>query len=296
MSSKTDKPKKFASKWFRVATEGATVDGRTISREHIQQMAKNFNPALYGARVWLEHLRGLLPASPFAALGDVKALKAEEQDGKLRLFAQIEPLPALIEMNKARQKIYTSIELDPRFADTGQAYMVGLAVTDTPASVGTEALQFSVGSKRPDDFKNHLFSAAEETTIEIEEVADDADSKTVSAFTAALEKFTAIFAGAKPEPKADPENKPAGTVDMAAFAAGFADLQKALADDAKATADTLHKLTAKVDEQARTILELKGKLAKLDAEPEHNPGQGQQHQQQHQFRRNAGSTAELTDC
>lgn len=295
MSSKTDKPKKFASKWFRVATEGATVDGRTISREHIQQMAKNFNPSLYGARVWLEHFRGLLPASPFAALGDVKALKAEEQDGKMRLFAQIEPLPALVEMNKARQKIYTSIELDPRFADTGQAYMVGLAVTDTPASVGTEALQFSVGSKRPDDFKNHLFSAAEETSIEIEEVADDADSKTVGAFTAALEKFTALLGGgAKPEPKPQPDAKPTGSIDTAAFAAGFADLQKALADDAKATADTLQKLSAKVDEQARSILELKGKLAKLDATPEHHPGQGQQ--QQHQFRRNAGSAAELTDC
>lgn len=289
MSEKA-KPKKFASKWFRVATEGATVDGRSISRLHIEQMAKRFNPTLYGARIWLEHYRGMLPDSPFAALGDVAALKAEEQEGKMRLFAQIEPLPALVQMNKAGKKIYTSIELDPRFADTGEAYMVGLAVTDTPASLGTERLQFTVGDRRPDDLKAHLFSAAEETSIEIEEVADDADSKATNAFTAALEKFAALLSGKPATPPAPlPEVKtPAGAVDMAAFAAGFADLNKALAEQAQATASTLQKLTDASAEQGRTILELKGKFAKLDAEP----AEGQQ------FRRNAGprGNVEPTDC
>ncbi|WP_284306930.1 GPO family capsid scaffolding protein [Hydrogenophaga electricum] len=289
MSTKDAKAKKFASKWFRVATEGATVDGRSISRLHIEQMARNFNPDKYGARIWVEHYRGLAPDSQFGALGDVKALKAEEVDGKMRLFAQIEPLPRLIEINKAGQKIYTSIELDPRFADTGEAYMVGLAVTDTPASVGTEALKFTVGTKRPDDFKAHLFSAAEEASIEFEEVADEADNKTVGAFTAALEKFAALMSG-KPEQKPDPkpEAKPAGTVDMAAFAAGFADLNKALTEQAEATTQALQKLTTASAEQGRAILELKGKLAKLDAEP----AQGQQ------FRRNPGpgGANEVTDC
>lgn len=295
MSEKA-KAKKFASKWARVATEGATVDGRTISREHIQQMAKNYNPATYGARIWLEHLRGTLPTSPFAALGDVKALKAEEQEGKLRLFAQIEPLPALVEMNKAGQKIYTSIEVAPRFADTGEAYMVGLAVTDTPASLGTEALAFSVGSKRPDDYKANLFSCAEETNIEIIETEEVPDGKMLGAFTAALEKFAAKLTGkgdTKPEQK--PEAKPEGTMDMSVFAAGFADLQKALAEDAKVTADTIQKLSVKIEDQSRTILELKGKLARLDSEPE-SGGQGQQ-QHQHQFRRNTGpAAAQVTDC
>ena len=31
------------SKFFRVATEGATTDGREIQRSWIEQMAKNFN-------------------------------------------------------------------------------------------------------------------------------------------------------------------------------------------------------------------------------------------------------------
>lgn len=52
---------------------------------------------------------------------------------KLALFAQVEPTPELIALNKAKQKNYSSIEIDDSFADTGEAYIVGLAVTDSPA-------------------------------------------------------------------------------------------------------------------------------------------------------------------
>jgi len=49
---------KFKPKFFRVATEGAATDGRTITREWIQQMASSYDPKKFGARIWLEHLRG----------------------------------------------------------------------------------------------------------------------------------------------------------------------------------------------------------------------------------------------
>ena len=165
------------SKFFKVATEGDTTDGRKIQRNWIEQAAKNFNQAKYGARVWLEHIRGTLPDSPFRAFGDVTAVKAEENgEGKMVLYAQIDPTPDLVAMNKERQKVYTSIEIDPDFAGTGEAYMVGLAVTDSPASLGTEMLAFSAQSKqnplaarkqRPEN----LFTAAVETQLEFE--ADD---------------------------------------------------------------------------------------------------------------------------
>tara|TARA_R110000851_G_scaffold333531_1_gene514897 strand:+ start:75045 stop:75866 length:822 start_codon:yes stop_codon:yes gene_type:complete len=171
---------KFKSKLFCIATEGATTDGRVISADWIRQMAETFSRKTYGARVWLEHMRSMLPDGPFKAYGDVLALEARKKDdGKLGLFAQIEPTDELIKINKARQKIYTSIEINPDFANSGKAYLVGLAVTDSPASLGTDMLAFtqqnpegSPLTARKQD-KDNLFSSAEEVEIEFEEVQED---------------------------------------------------------------------------------------------------------------------------
>lgn len=133
----------MSTKWFRVAKEGPTTDGRHISREHIGQMAATYNPSTYGARIWLEHFRGLVPGGPFDALGDIRALKTEIDGDTMYLSAQIDPLPSLQNFAKSRQKIFSSIEFDPNFAQTGQAYLVGLGVTDSPASLGTSVLNFS---------------------------------------------------------------------------------------------------------------------------------------------------------
>ena len=171
---------KTLSKFFRVAIEGATTDGRNIERNWIVQMAKNFDPKKYGARVWMEHIRGVLPDGPFKAYGDVVALKAEEVeiDGikKMALFAQIEPTPELVAMTKAKQKIYTSIEVNPKFADSGEAYLIGLGVTDSPASLGTDVLSFA--SQNPSNnpftsrksFPESLFCEAVEVDLEFEEI------------------------------------------------------------------------------------------------------------------------------
>ena len=195
------------SKFFRVATEGATTDGREIQRSWIEQMAKNFNREQYGARVWLEHMRGMLPESSFAALGDVLAVEARTvEDGKLALFAQIEALPALVAMNKAKQKIYTSIEVDPNFAKTGEAYLTGLAVTDSPASLGTEVLKFAAGNPDASPFKGKkhsegaLFSAAVETELGLEGDAESIASTLINKFSDLLKNLSGIAA-----PKHTPE-------------------------------------------------------------------------------------------
>lgn len=199
------------SKFFRVATEGATTDGREIQRSWIEQMAKNFNREKYGARVWLEHMRGMLPGSPFAALGDVLAVEARTvEDGKLALFAQIEALPALVAMNKAKQKIYTSIEVDPNFAKSGEAYLTGLAVTDSPASLGTEVLKFAAGNPDASPFKGKkhsdgaLFSAAVETELGLEGDAESIASTLITKFSDMLKNLSGITA-----PKPTPETSDA---------------------------------------------------------------------------------------
>lgn len=45
-------------------------------------------------------------------------------------------------MVRAGQKVYTSMEIRPNFSNTGKCYLIGLAVTDDPASLGTEYLEF----------------------------------------------------------------------------------------------------------------------------------------------------------
>lgn len=57
------------------------------------------------------------------------------------LFGKIQPLDELVSMVKAGQKVYTSMEIRPNFANSGKCYLVGLAVTDDPASLGTEYLE-----------------------------------------------------------------------------------------------------------------------------------------------------------
>lgn len=176
------------AKRFRIATEGATTDGRVISRDWITQMAESYDPTVYGARINMEHIKGYTPDTPFRRYGDVTALTAEEitegpLKGKVALYGDIDPTPELVELTKARQKIYTSIEVMPEFADTGKAYLVGLAVTDDPASLGTEYLSFSATAKANPlasrkQHPDNLFTAAEETLIEFTEEADPGPSLT----------------------------------------------------------------------------------------------------------------------
>ena len=171
--------KHAATKFFRIAVEGATSDGRSIDRASLVQMAKNYNPDVYGARLNLEHYRGIIPDSPFKAYGDVIALETRDETGplagKLGLYAQIAPTTDLVALTKAKQKIYTSCEIDPSFADTNQAYLVGLAVTDSPASLGTQILSFAAQNPAASPFASrklsptNLFTAAEPVTIELDE-------------------------------------------------------------------------------------------------------------------------------
>lgn len=226
------------SKLFRVATEGATTDGRTISRAWIEQMARNFDPKKYGARVWIEHMRGLLPDSSFAAQGDVLSVQAkQEADGKLALYAQIQPLDSLIAINQKGQKLYTSIEVDPDFAGSGEAYMVGLAVTDTPASLGTEMLQFAAQHPNTSPLAGrkikpgNLFTAAEHFSLELEqEAAAPAGSEAgaMQAMVGMFSKFLDKLSPQQPEKKPEPVQTHSAPADQAPLVEAFAEASKVL--------------------------------------------------------------------
>lgn len=139
---------KFITGWIRAAVGGKTADGRDLNDQQLIEIASNYNTEVYQAYVWLEHQRSLYPNDLFNALGKVVAVKSEPikggaLDGRTALYVQLEPSTVLIDMVRKGQKLHLSLEIAPNFADMGQAYLVGLGVTDSPASLGTEAMHFN---------------------------------------------------------------------------------------------------------------------------------------------------------
>ncbi len=261
------KEKKFRSKFFRVALEGATCDGRTIERKDIEDMAATYSPQVYGARIWIDHIRGILPDSAFRAYGDVTALKAEEVDingsKKLALFAQIDPTDDLVSMvNQQKQKVFTSIELAPNFAGSGKAYLYGLAVTDSPASLGTEMLAFA--AQHPDknpltklkQLPENVFSVAEESAIEFEEVAQQEQPPS---------KMATLFATLGFKPKPAPEPKPEEAPDGNEFMAKVLEVFSEQADEIESLKGQLN---IAVSKQQQFAAQLAGIAKTLNETPQ----------------------------
>ncbi|MCX7131233.1 GPO family capsid scaffolding protein [Aeromonas sp.] len=126
--------------WVCIATEGKAVDGRDITRDWLTDMAETYDPTYYTAVIWPEHDR-------WSSYGTVQALKTEEVDGKFKLFAILCPNRDLIYWNQSGQYQFCSIEPFEQFADLGRTYLIGLGVTDQPASTGTTYLKFSNSNK-----------------------------------------------------------------------------------------------------------------------------------------------------
>ncbi|WP_421865087.1 GPO family capsid scaffolding protein [Motiliproteus sp.] len=188
------------SKFFRIAVAGATTDGRNIEPEWLEQMAANFNLDKFAPRVFCEHIRGYQPEGPFGAYGDIVGLKAEEAEidgeNRMALFAEISPTPELVVLNKKRQKMYTSMEIGFD-DDKDQVFLAGLGITDSPASFGTEMLQFSANAKvnpfsERKQNPNNLFSESVEVELEFTEVPDPADDS-----PGLLDRVKAIFSKQK---------------------------------------------------------------------------------------------------
>jgi hypothetical protein len=157
------------SKPFVVATEGATTDGRHISREMLVQMASNYRPDVYTAVVNLEHILSLHPESAFSAYGKVVSLGTRETEifgqKRTQLTAVVEVSDTAVALQQAGKKCFASMEIVPNFTGRGQPYMTGLALTDTPASIGTEPMRFSTFSTgKADDI--YVFSGETEFAFE----------------------------------------------------------------------------------------------------------------------------------
>ncbi|EDQ4673031.1 GPO family capsid scaffolding protein [Salmonella enterica subsp. enterica serovar Javiana] len=261
---------KKVSKFFRIGVEGDTCDGRIISASDIQEMADTFDPRVYGCRINLEHIKSVFPDSPFKRYGDVVELKAEkiEDDsalnGKLALFAKISPSDDLVAMNKALQKVYTSMEIAPNFSNSGKCYLVGLAVTDDPASLGTEYLEFCRNAKHNplNRFKanpENLISAATLAELEFEDQPE-------TVFTALTDKVKAIFSRKQVSDDARMNDvHEAVTAVSEHVQTNLTAQDKRISDMETALATFRQELTGKVEETSQAFSALKTTLDKTES-------------------------------
>ncbi|HHJ4349407.1 GPO family capsid scaffolding protein [Citrobacter freundii] len=282
---------KKVSKFFRIGVEGDTCDGRIISASDIQEMADTFDPRVYGCRINLEHIKSVLPDSPFKRYGDVVELKAEkiEDDsalnGKLALFAKISPSDDLVAMNKALQKVYTSMEIAPNFSNSGKCYLVGLAVTDDPASLGTEYLEFCRNAKHNplNRFKanpENLISAATLAELEFEDQPE-------TVFTALTDKVKAIFSRKQVSDDARMNDvHEAVTAVSEHVQTNLTAQDKRISDMETALATFKQELTGKVEETSQAFSDLKTTLDKTESfsQPRRTKASG------------SGGDELLTDC
>lgn len=247
------------TKFFRVATSGRTVDGREITVEQIDQVARTYDPNRYGARIWLEHMRSFLPDNPGRAYGDVLAVKADtDKAGNRVLLAQMDATEDLIKMAASRQKVYWSVEIDPNFAKSGEAYLVGLAITDSPASLGTEMLKFAIQSdKAPDKTRVQLYGAVVEDEFRLDTAAADDDSR-----PGLLSRVRDMLAG---PPKAETVHTSEAADGILAIADEVSRLSERIGTCAPAV--KVDALTTELAETRRTLDDLVTKLSSTDANP-----------------------------
>lgn len=190
------------SKLFRAFVEGETIyDGRKITAEMIDQSVETFAPATYTPRVNIEHIAGFSPEPPFNGYGDVIAMEARTDDftiaGKTEkrraLYVQVDGNDQLVALAAKDQKPFPSVELTPNYAGTGKFGIVGLAFTDTPASIGTERLKFS--HRAPGTV---FASSAESVAIEFEATPADPTAGPLAAMTGFFSKLSSLLPGQSP--------------------------------------------------------------------------------------------------
>ncbi len=270
------------SRFFRVAVEGATTDGRVIEANWIDEMAANYDPVkTFGALVNIEHIKGYSGEPPFNNYGKVLALEARDfelrMNGKAEkrraLYAQIEANDQLIALNHKGQKLYSSIEVNPNFAGKGQAYFMGLAVTDNPASLGTELLAFSA-SAGTNPFANrkqnpgNLFTAIAADDQPVELVFEDAPSAS-GGNSFSLDTFleaAAVKFGFKQAPtEAAATAAPASTTPSAEHVAAFAELGQGVKAMAEKFGADLAAIRASHDQ-------LQSEVTRLTADLSASPG------------------------
>lgn len=126
------------SGWIAALSAHTTADNREIEEKLVEELAETYDPNFYAARINLEHI------SWWKRFGDVIETKSKKENGIKKLFVRLKVNELLEEINAADQAVYLSVEFVRNFAGTGKAYLTGLALTDSPASIGTGRVSLNV--------------------------------------------------------------------------------------------------------------------------------------------------------
>lgn len=155
-------PRSLVSHWKRVAVSGPTADGREITVQELRDCADTYKPSRYTAVIWSEHERW--PGS-HGTVFSTRLLDENDdpelEPGQVALEAQLKPNDKLLSLNDQGEKLFSSVEITPNFANSGRFYLTGLAVTDSPASLGTQELYFSRGRRNRYHKSSYFCSAVE---------------------------------------------------------------------------------------------------------------------------------------
>ncbi|MEQ1511681.1 MAG: GPO family capsid scaffolding protein [Lysobacteraceae bacterium] len=262
-------------KWFRVGVEGQTADGRKIERRHLAEAAETYSRPKYGARMFVEHIRGINPEWGFKAMGDVHALRTEtvKIDGEdlLALYAELEPTEQMVSWARDRQKIFTSMELDTDFAGSGKAYLVGLGVTDSPASLATEVLEFCAANPTSNFLASRKLRPENMFTSALE-MDGRFDAEPAGMLAAAREMFAATFGALLSGSQVQPPSPPPAPVDPPpAPSAGIEAFARQLITDVERVANDNATLRNELQQTRSEVQQLRTQMDSTTA-----PGQSRQ--------------------
>ena len=216
------------TKKFLLATAGSTVDGRTIDENMLREMAEDYDPKTYAARLNMEHIRGLGSEGPFRAYGDVLSASTGEVEVKiggkmekrLGLFGDFDVTDDAKKLNDAGQKVYPSIEIEPNFGGKGRPYLMGCALTDSPAAIATERLQFNRSQPGVIEVTAEK-SGIEAALLEFADAEKSADPAASGFFAAATDFFKQFTPGDKEKPPVIEPKKDDQPADLNQFIGQF---------------------------------------------------------------------------
>lgn len=158
--------------FVKIAQSGPCADGRTIDPQWLRDMAETYDPEVYRAKIWPEHIR-------FGNnYGTVVELKAEEAEGVVSLLARLAANAQYIWDNQYDQLLSFSIEVLENFAGSGKAYLAGLGITDSPASLGTDELKFARRLAMSGQQGARVFAGAPVESAHLSQHGDDTAGET----------------------------------------------------------------------------------------------------------------------